>query len=136
MIEAIWILSQLRRAICILQKFLGNMDTSSKQFLFRRKESILHLHPYCRAIWILFSNQIITAKNRLIGHARSNTHHPNNFGGAVLFGQGVRARQRRIVIWRGHRTAPSDRVTAFGGDGPWAAAHPCDMSARLVATGG
>ena len=46
----------LRRAICILQKFLGNMDTSSKQFLFRRKESILHLHPYCRAIWILFSN--------------------------------------------------------------------------------
>jgi hypothetical protein len=44
----------LRRAICILQKFLGNMDTSSKPFLFRRKESILHLDPYCRAIWILF----------------------------------------------------------------------------------
>jgi hypothetical protein len=42
-LEATWILSQciLRGAICILQKFLGNMDTSSKQFLFRRKESIL-----------------------------------------------------------------------------------------------
>jgi hypothetical protein len=52
---------------------------------------------------------------------------PNNFGGAVLFGQGVRARQRSIVVWRGHRTAPSDRVAAFGGDGPWATAHPCDM---------
>jgi hypothetical protein len=36
----------LRRAICILQKFLCNMDTSSKPFLFRRNESILHLHPY------------------------------------------------------------------------------------------
>ena len=34
----------LRRAICILQKFLGNLDISSKHFLFRRKESILHLH--------------------------------------------------------------------------------------------
>jgi len=33
--------------------FLGNMD---KSFLFRRKESILHLIPYCRAIWILFTN--------------------------------------------------------------------------------
>jgi hypothetical protein len=51
----------LRRAICILQKFLGDIDTSSKPFLFRRKESILHLDPYCRAIWILF---FITDKNR------------------------------------------------------------------------
>ena len=46
----------LRHAICILQKFLGDIDTSSKPFLFRRKESILHLDPYCRAIWILFFN--------------------------------------------------------------------------------
>jgi hypothetical protein len=66
----------LRRAICILQKFLGDIDTSSKPFLFRRKESILHLDPYCRAIWILFLSLIKTVKNRLIGHARSNTHHP------------------------------------------------------------
>jgi len=46
----------LRRAICILQKILGNMDISSKSLLFRRIESILHLDPYCRAIWILFTN--------------------------------------------------------------------------------
>ena len=32
----------LRRAICILQKFLCNMDIDSKPFLFRKKESILH----------------------------------------------------------------------------------------------
>jgi len=43
----------LQCAICILQKFLGNMDISSKPFLLRRKESILHLNPYCRAIWIV-----------------------------------------------------------------------------------
>ena len=34
----------LQRAICILQKFLGNINISSKHFLFRRKESILHLY--------------------------------------------------------------------------------------------
>ena len=49
----------LRRAICILQKFLGNMDIDSKPFLFRRKESILHLDLYCRAIWILFINNFL-----------------------------------------------------------------------------
>ncbi len=53
----------LRRPLCILQKFLGNMDISSKPFLFRRKESILHLHPYCIyihiascKIWTHFTN--------------------------------------------------------------------------------
>jgi len=51
--------------------------------------------------------------------------------GVVLFGRGVGARQWRIIVWRGHRTAPSDRVASFGGDGPWATAHPCDMSAIL-----
>jgi len=49
--------------------------------------------------------------------------------GVVLFGRGFGARQRRIIVWRGHRTAPSDRVAALGGDGPWVTAHPCDMSA-------
>jgi len=48
-----------------------------------------------------------------------------------LFRWGVGARQRRIDVWRGHQTAPSDRVALFGGDGPWATAHPCDMSAIL-----
>jgi hypothetical protein len=52
----------LRRAICILQKFLCNMDNSSKPFLFRRNESILHLDPYCRAIYGFFF--LITDKNR------------------------------------------------------------------------
>ena len=39
----------LRRAICILQKFLGNMDIDSKPFWCRRKESILHrnMHTAC-----------------------------------------------------------------------------------------
>jgi len=35
-------ISILQHAICILQKFLGNMDIDSKPFCFRRKESILH----------------------------------------------------------------------------------------------
>ena len=46
----------------------------------------------------------------------SQTHIiPMDFGGAVLFGRDVEERQRRIVVWRGHRAAPSNRVAAFGG---------------------
>jgi hypothetical protein len=40
----------------------------------------------------------------------------------------VGARRWRIVVWRGHRTAPSDRAAALGGDGRCAVARPCDMS--------
>jgi hypothetical protein len=48
----------------------------------------------------------------------------------------VGARRWRIVVWRGHRAAPSDRAAAFGGDGRWAVARPCDMSAIWRLLGG
>ncbi len=48
----------LRRAICILQKVLGNIVLDSKSFWFRRK------HPYCNPVLIFWWK---------FGQTRSNT---------------------------------------------------------------
>jgi hypothetical protein len=61
----------LRCAICILQKILG------KWTLLLNPSDLEEKNPYCIYIHIAVQYGfflLITAKNRLIGHARSNTH--------------------------------------------------------------